>query len=337
MTTPQQPINSGFSAASTTADVIAGIDLSGKVAIVTGGYSGLGLETVRTLHDAGASVIVPTRDRTRAVRALSGLERVEIEDMDLLDSSSITAFAQTFLSSKRALHVLVNSAGIMASPLARDSRGYESQFATNHLGHFQLVAHLRPALSAARGARVIAVSSWGHHYSPVDFDDPHFEHRDYDRWRAYGQSKTANILFAVALDARAASEGIRAFSLHPGAIVGTGLEKHLSAAELRAAGVIDQHGKPVLDPKRGLKTVAQGAATSVWCATSPQLDDKGGVYCENCEVAPLSAQGDRPWKTGDSMHTPGVLPYAVNAENAERLWRLSEQLLGAHLPVHPID
>lgn len=329
-TTPQQSIHSGFDTASTTADVIAGIDLSGRVAIVTGGYAGLGLETVRALHGAGATVIVPARDRTKAVRALSGLERVEIAALDLLEPASIAAFADTFLRSQRALHILVNNAGIMASPLTRDARGYESQFATNHLGHFQLVAELRPALRAARGARVVCVSSWGHHYSPVFFEDPHFEHRAYDRWLAYGQSKTANILFASRLDARAADDGIRAFSLHPGAILDTGLKKHLTTRELRAAGVIDDRGQPILDPTRGLKTAEQGAATSVWCATSPQLNDKGGVYCENCDVAPLSAHGDRAWKTGDAMHTPGVLPYAVDPEQAERLWELSEQLLGTH-------
>jgi NAD(P)-dependent dehydrogenase (short-subunit alcohol dehydrogenase family) len=328
MSTPQAPTGSGFGAASATSDVIKGIDLSGKVAIVTGGYSGLGLETVRTLRSAGATVIVPARDHGKATTALAGISGVEIQPMDLLDPASIAAFAERFLASGQPLHILVNSAGIMACPLARDARGYESQFATNHVGHFQLVAQLRPALRQANGARVVSVSSWGHRYSPVVFEDPNFEHRDYDRWAAYGQSKTANILFAVALDERAKAEGIRAFSLHPGSIVGTGLEKHVTRDELRAAGVIDESGNPVLDPARQLKTVEQGAATSVWCATSPQLDGMGGVYCENCDVArPVTKDGGAAPHSGDSTRNFGVMPYAIDPEAADRLWSLSERLI----------
>ncbi len=340
MSIPQAPIGSGFGAASTAAEVIRGCDLSGKTAVVTGGYSGIGLETARALHSAGAKVTVPARDHDKAVRALQGLDGVEIEAMDLIDPASIDAFAERFLASGQPLHILVNSAGIMACPLARDSRGYESQFATNHLGHFQLVARLWPALRQANGARVVSVSSWGHRRSPVMFEDPNFERRDYDRWSAYGQSKTANVLFALALDGRGKSERVRAFSLHPGIIVDTGLGKHLSREELRALGVIDEHGKPILDPAKNLKSVEQGAATSVWCATSPQLDGMGGVYCENCDIAPLvpkqdeadsgidsTSQSSRAIRQGGS--TPfGVMPYAIDPEAADRLWSLSEQLLG---------
>jgi NAD(P)-dependent dehydrogenase (short-subunit alcohol dehydrogenase family) len=212
MPTLQKPIGSGFGAASTAGDVIKGIDLSNRGAIVTGGYSGIGLETTRALRSAGAKVIVPARDHDKAATGLKGLEGVEIEAMDLLDPASIDAFAQRFLASGQPLHILVNSAGIMACPLARDSRGYESHFATNHLGHFQLVARLWPALRQANAARVVSVSSWGHRHSPVVFEDPNFERRDYDRWLAYGQSKTANILFlfALAVDERGKSEGVRA-------------------------------------------------------------------------------------------------------------------------------
>jgi NAD(P)-dependent dehydrogenase (short-subunit alcohol dehydrogenase family) len=322
----QKPIGSGFGAASTADDVIKGINLSGKIAIVTGGYSGLGRETARMLRSAGAQVIVPARDLDRAATAVGGCD-VEIQPMDLLDPTSIDVFAERFLATGQPLHILVNSAGIMACPLARDARGYESQFATNHLGHFQLVARLWSALRQANGARVISVSSWGHHYSPFVFADPNFERRDYDRWSAYGQSKTANILFAVALDERGKTDGVRAFSLHPGSIVGTGLERHLSREELRAAGVIDENGMPILDPARNLKTVEQGAATSVWCATNPQLDGMGGIYCENCDIAALEAV-DTPigWKFGDSRRRSGVMPYAVDPKAAEQLWILSEML-----------
>ena len=328
MYSSQIPISSGFGAASTAADVIKGIDLSNTTAIVTGGYSGLGLETARVLHAAGSKVIVPTRDRAKAAKALAGLDGIEIEAMDLLDPASIEAFASRFIETARPLNILVNSAGIMVCPLARDARGYESQFATNHLGHFQLVKHLLPALRQANGARVVSVSSWGHHFSPVVFEDPNFDRRDYDRWSAYGQSKTANILFTVALDARCKAQGVRAFSLHPGTIVGTGLEKHVSVEELQAAGVIDEQGNRVLDPDRNLKTVEQGAATSVWCATSPRLKAMGGLYCENCDIAPIETDRTGPgWKTGDSTRRAGVMPYAIDAEAAERLWDLSEQLL----------
>lgn len=326
--TPQEPINSGFNGASTAEEVIKDIDLSGKVAIVTGGYSGLGLETVRVLCLAGAKVIVPTRDRDKAVHALEGIEGVEIELMDLLDPASIDAFSDKFLASGQPLHILVNSAGIMACPLARDPRGYELQFATNHLGHFQLVTRLWPALVSANGARVVSVSSWGHHYSPLVFDDPNFEHRDYDRWKAYGQSKTANILLAVEVDKRGKDKGIRAFSLHPGSIVGTGLEKHLSNEELRNAGVIDENDKPILDPAKNLKTVAQGAATSVWFATSPQLNGMGGVYGENCDISRMEST-ENNWNIGDSKRVTGVMYYAVDPEAADKLWSLSEQLTGA--------
>lgn len=327
----QKPIGSGFDAASTADDVLKGIDLTGKVAIVTGGYSGLGRETARALKSAGAKVIVPARDRDRAAAALMGIDGIDIEAMDLLDPVSIDAFVERFLASGQPLHMLVNSAGIMACPLSRDARGFESQFATNHLGHFQLTARLLPALRRAKGARVVSVSSWGHRYSPVVFDDPNFEHRAYDRWAAYGQSKTANILFAVALDARGKEGGIRTFSLHPGSILGTGLEKHVSNEELVKAGVIDEAGRPILDPARNLKTVEQGAATSVWCATSPRLDGMGGLYCENCDIAPLlSSEAEARGHSDSTRRTGslGVMPYAVDPEAADRLWALSERLLG---------
>jgi NAD(P)-dependent dehydrogenase (short-subunit alcohol dehydrogenase family) len=325
----QKPIDSGFGAASTASDVIKGIDLTGKIAIVTGGYSGLGLETTRVLHAAGAKIIVPARDSNKAAKALRGLNGIEIEVMDLLDPASIDAFAEKFLDSGRPLHILVNSAGIMASPLTRDARGYEAQFATNHLGHFQLTARLWPALQQAKGARVVAVSSRGHRYSPIVFEDPHFEHREYDPMSAYGQSKTANILFALALDKRGKAENIRAFSVHPGSIVNTDLNRYTTKEILRKMGVIDEQGNPILDPLRQLKTVEQGASTSVWCATNPKLANIGGVYCENNDVASIVTNPDPmdPLSGADSKGNFGVMLHAVDPEAAERLWNLSEQLI----------
>ncbi|HEY0192521.1 MAG TPA: SDR family NAD(P)-dependent oxidoreductase, partial [Kofleriaceae bacterium] len=241
------------------------------------------------------------------------------------DPASIDGCAARLVARHGAIHLLINNAGIMASPLARDPRGYEAQFATNHLGHFQLTARLWPALVAARGARVVELTSWGHRFSAMRFDDPNFERRDYDRWLAYGQSKTANALFAVALDRRGAAHQVRAFAVHPGRIL-TPLVRHLSAAELQQARVIDEAGRPIASPET--KTPAQGAATSVWCATSPQLDGKGGVYCENVDLAavvPATRQG-APQGLGDSAVETGVMPYAIDPEAAEQLWALSERL-----------
>jgi NAD(P)-dependent dehydrogenase (short-subunit alcohol dehydrogenase family) len=279
-------------------------------AIVTGARSGLGRETARVLAERGARVITPVRP-----------------EFDLLDPASIDAFADRFLAAGEPLDLLVNCAGIMAAPLSRDARGYESQFATNHLGHFQLTNRLWPALTAAESARVVSVSSRGHRYSPVLFDDPSFEHTPYDPWVAYGQSKTANILFAVALDKRGRDHGVRAFSLHPGSIAGTGLEKHVPPQMLIDAGIITADGTPTIDPARGLKTVEQGAETILWCATSPELDGLGGLYCEDCAVAPIAPPLTGKSSMADGTRAHGVQRYAIDPDNAERLWKLSEEML----------
>jgi NAD(P)-dependent dehydrogenase (short-subunit alcohol dehydrogenase family) len=323
MSTPQAPIGSGFGAASTAEDVIRGQDLSGRVAIVTGGYSGIGLEAARVFAAAGAAVIIPARDQERARKAIAPFPGLSLETLDLMDPASIDGFADRFLATGRPLHFLVNNAAIMANPLTRDARGYESQFSTNHLGHFQLTARLWPALSKAQGARVVAVSSRGHVFAGVDFDDPNFEHRAYEPHIAYGQSKTANALFAVALDARGKDQGIRAFSLHPGGIVTTGLIRHLSAEQISASGYVDEQGRPVIDPENNKKTIEQGAATTVWCATSRQLDGLGGVYCENCDISKAVP--------ADSKELLGVRPWATDPAFAERLWALSERLTGVSI------
>jgi NAD(P)-dependent dehydrogenase (short-subunit alcohol dehydrogenase family) len=328
MTQKQHPLGSGFTAASTTDDVIAGIDLAGRNVVVTGGHIGLGLETTRALSRAGASVTVGVRNPDRAAPALAGLERVEISRLDLLDPASINAFVARYRDSGRPLHILINNAGIMGGALQRDARGYEAQFATNHLGHFQLTLGLLPALQAAAGARVVEVSSWGHHLSDIRWDDPHFE-TGYDGMIAYGQAKTANVLFAVELDQRWAGDGIRGYSLHPGQIVGTSLAPWLGETELRAMGLVDDSGQPIIDPDRDMKTTAQGASTSVFAATSPLLADIGGVYLKDSDVAVLddiTITVDPDIAAAAVSTDAGVAPYAVDAESARRLWELSEQL-----------
>lgn len=334
MSSLQQPIHSGFNAASTAAEVIQGIDLKGKTAIVTGGYSGLGLETVRVLLAAGAEVIVPARDIARAQTQMGAVQGAQVWAMDLLDPQSIDAFAERFLASHKTLHVLINNAGIMALPeLSLDARGYELQFATNHLGHFQLVARLWPALKAANGARIVSLSSRGHRFSSVVFEDINFTQRAYDPWLAYGQSKTANVLFAVELDRLGQEHGIRAFAVHPGGIVDTNLAKHIDLEEFRAMGVLDADSKPIIDPFNGLKNVQQGASTQVWCATNSALNGLGGVYCEDTEVAVLMLEP----KAGDFSLTMegfaqgGVKAYALDAESAKRLWAVSEDMTGVSL------
>ena len=310
MTTEQKPLKSGFGAKTTAREVLAGIDLTGRLAIVTGGYSGVGLETTRALAEAGATVVVPARTEEKARTALASIPRVELETLELIDPASIDAFAVRFLRTGRPLDILINNAGIMAPPLRRDARGYESQFATNHLGHFQLTARLWPVLRWAEKARVVSVSSTGISFGGIDFDDPNFERREYDKWKAYGQSKTANALFAVALDKLGQAQGIRAFSVHPGGIA-TDLARDLSAEELAFEGE--------------LKTPEQGAATSVWCATSPQLEGKGGVYCIDVDIADVISDFT-PQRPG--QQPTGVLSRAVDPDLAEQLWRLSERMTG---------
>jgi len=315
----QKPIGSGFNAMSTASDVIKDIDLTGKVAIVTGGNTGIGLETTKTLAAAGATVIVPARDIQKANKNLSGIPNVEVAAMDLINPASIDSFAANFLTSARPLHLLINNAGIMWVPLRRDSRGIESQLATNYLAQFQLTARLYPALKKANGARVINVSSHGHQFARFDFDDPNFLHRPYETLHGYGQSKTACNLFALELDTRARLFNIRAYSLHPGSIGGTELAREAPLELFQQMGLYDAHGNITPEVAATLKTIAQGAATTVWCATSPMLNTIGGVYCDNSDIAPL---------TNSSSGSGGVNPYSLDETSAKRLWTLSEEMTG---------
>lgn len=326
--TRQKPIGSGFNAASTSDEVIKDIDLSGKTAIVTGGYVGLGLETTKKLAGAGAKVIVPARSREKAEKYLEGVENVSIEAMDLMDIESVNAFADRFLAKGEPLHLLINNAGIMATPLNRDARGNESQFATNHLGHFQLTNRLWPALKQASGARIVNLSSRGHHFSPVVFEDVNFERREYDRWAAYGQSKTANILFTVSLDEKGKTDNIRAIAVHPGGIFDTELTRHIDLSDPIFKGFLDESGQPILDPEKGMKTLEQGAATQIWAATNPRLENTGGVYAEDCEIAEIAGIAEGTPVANEVASRKGVMPYAIDRENADRLWTLSEKLIG---------
>lgn len=326
--TQQKPIGSGFNAASTSDEVIKGIDLSGKTAIVTGGYVGLGLETTKKLVEAGARVIVPARSREKAEKYLEGIENVEIEEMDLMNIDSVNAFAEKFLAKGEPLHLLINNAGIMATPLTRDERGNESQFATNHLGHFQLTNRLWSALKQANGARIVNLSSRGHHFSPVVFEDVNFEQREYDRWSAYGQSKTANILFTVSLNERGKADNIRAFAVHPGGIFDTELTRHIDLTDPIFKGFVDENGNAILDPEKGMKTLEQGASTQIWAATNPKLEGFGGVYTEDCEIAEIAGINNGTPVADEVASRKGVMPYAIDKENADRLWALSEELMG---------
>lgn len=304
----QHKLGSGFGAHSTARDVLAGIDLTGKSVLVTGGYSGLGLAGVRALADAGARVVVPARRPEVAREALRDVPRVDVRELDLGDLASVREFSDRLLGDGRTLDIVINNAGIMACPETRVGPGWEAHFATNHLGHFALVNRLRPAFTDA--TRVVSVASSGHFLSGIRWDDLQF--RDgYDRWLAYAQSKTANALFAVHLNAL----GVRAFAVHPGSIL-TPLQRHIPRDEQIAQGWMDADGTPA----EGFKTPGQGAATAIWAATSPLLDGLGGLYAQDCDVAEPA--------TGDDMLIGGVKPWAVDPDDAARLWKISADLTG---------
>jgi len=328
----QTRLGSGYSSTSTAAEVIKGIDLSSKIAIVTGGYAGVGLETVKTLVKAGAEVWVPARDVEKARKNLAGISSVTVKPMDLMDPASIDEFARMFLGVRDRLDLLINNAGIMWAPLRRDSRGNESQLSTNHLGHFQLTARLWPALKRAGKARVVTISSFGHQIAPFHFEDPNFERREYETLQGYGQSKTANNLFSVELDHRGKDLGVRAYSVHPGSVNGTDLGREAPVELFKQMGMFDANGKIFPEVERKLKTIPQGAATTVWCATSSLLNNIGGVYCEDADVAGLD-RGDIEHKYDEPSTLHGVKPYSVDAGNAQRLWKLTEQMTQLKFPV----
>lgn len=316
---PDTAITSKFGPKPAALEVIAGHDLHGRDAIVTGGASGIGVETVRALASAGARVVLAARNEAAAngvaatLRSETANAAIETEMLDLASLASVRAFVERYLAKDRPLHILINNAGVMATPHSETADGFEMQLGTNHLGHFALATGLLPALKAAGKARVVSLTSIAHRRSDIDYDDPNFRQRPYDAFSAYGQSKTANALFAVEMTRRYSGDGITSNAVMPGGIM-TGLQKHLPREAQIAAGWIDEAGN--INPR--FKTTAQGAATSIWAAVGPELDGVGGLYLENCGVA-------QPWTKENPFE--GVAPYALDPANARRLWDLSEELI----------
>lgn len=304
----------------TTDEVLAAIDLTGKVAIVTGASGGLGAETARALASKGAAVTIAARDLTRAqamadqIKESTGNPNVDVGELELDKPYSVRAFAKNYLANHNELNLLINNAGVMACPLSRTKQGWEMQFATNHLGHFLLTCLVSPALVKGSPARVVNLSSGGHNFAPVDFDDIHFNHRDYDKFQSYGQSKTANILFSIELDNRLKDRGVRVNAVHPGVIM-TDLGRHMSEQDIQAI----MGNRPEGSPAMVFKEIPAGAATSVWMATSPDLEGVGGQYAQDCGlVEPDTADAG----------TGGWAKWAQGTDDARRLWSISEEMLG---------
>ena len=317
----QIPVKSEFNRNSTGAEVLANLNLTGKVAIVTGGYSGIGLETTRALTSKGVKVIVPVRSMDKAKQNLGEVPGdIQIETLDLSDLTSISNFSEKMVHELKSLDYLINNAGIMACPESRIGPGWEAQFGVNHLGHFNLTHRLMPLIQNTEGARVVSLTSTAHKISGIRWEDIHYTTHNYDKWQAYGQSKTANALFANALSRRLKKTGGLAFAVHPGGIF-TPLQRHLPKEEMVALGWIDQDGNPTELAKAGFKSPEQGCSTTLWAATSKLLEDKPGVYCEDCNIAAPTET------TGPMARYFGVDDHACDDESAERLWQLSKSMI----------
>jgi NAD(P)-dependent dehydrogenase (short-subunit alcohol dehydrogenase family) len=314
---------SEFGWSSTTDEVLAGIDLSGRTVFITGANSGLGRETARAMASRGAHVIMAGRDQDKLDEAVAAIQaghpkaQLDTITVDLGSLENIRAATSRARQRFQKIDLLINNAGVMATPFLHTADGFEMQFGTNHLGHFALTGELFPLIERGHLKRIVNLSSRGHHFAPVDFEDPHFERRAYDPWTSYGHSKTANVLFTVGLEARFAVLGIHAYAVHPGGIQ-TNLGRHMTPEMMEAlmARVTSS------DAGFAWKTIPQGAATSCWAATAPELEGKGGVYCEDCHVAEVD----------DESSTGGVRSYALNPSFADRLWKLSEELTGVQYP-----
>lgn len=310
---------SNFGAQSTADDVLEGKDLSGKTVFVTGGNSGLGQETARAMAAKGAHVVIAGRDQAKLDEAKAAIEsevagaNVETIVGDLGSLDSIRACGKEANERFDKIDILINNAGVMACPYAETTDGFEMQFGTNHLGHFALTKQLMPLVEKGQDKRIVNLSSRGHHFAPVNLEDPNFDNREYDKWASYGQAKTANVLFSVGLEKRFGDKSIHAYAVHPGGIQ-TNLGRHLTEEDIAAlmARVTTN------DEEFAWKTIPQGAATTCWAATAPELEGKGGLYCEDCHVA----------ENDDQSSDGGVRSYAIDPATADRLWTLSEEMTG---------
>ncbi|MGY6551207.1 MAG: SDR family NAD(P)-dependent oxidoreductase [Erythrobacter sp.] len=315
---------SGFGKETTTDEVLAGHDMSGQTVFVTGGNSGLGQETGRAMAARGAHVVLMGRDGAKleeaaaTIRAEQPAAQLETITGDLGSLVSLAACAAEARERLKKIDLLINNAGVMACPHETTADGFERQFGTNHLGHFALTAHLMPLVEAGSAKRIVNLSSRGHQFASVDFDDPNFEERAYDPWVSYGQSKTANVMFSVALEGRYAARGIHSYAVHPGGIQ-TNLGRHMTPE--MTASLMERISKS--DSGFAFKSIAQGAATTCWAATAPELAGTGGVYCEDCHVAEVD----------DTSSSGGVRSYALDPANAARLWQISEELTGISYPI----
>lgn len=320
---------SGFNSETTTDEVLEGIDLTAKRIVITGAASGLGRESARALASKGASITMAARDAAKNEAAAGQVRSqvpgadLELRELDLASLESVRSFAKGFLADHDKIDVLMNNAGVMACPHGRTHDGFELQLGTNHIGHFLLTNLLAPALIAAAPSRVVCLSSGAHGMAGMDFDDPMFEEREYDPWIAYGQSKTANALFALELNRRLASKSVSAYAVHPGMIM-TALGRHLTpetmeAMQKRVAERAAEEGTPVTDaPAMTFKPLEAGAATQVWAATSPSLAEHGGAYLGDCQLGvPGGNEGER-----------GIKEHAADPELAARLWAASEEWVG---------
>ena len=320
----QKPTNSEFHSKTNADEITKGIDISNKTAIVTGGYSGIGLETTRALVTAGAKVIIPAKRKEIACKNLEGIvPNEDIVEMNLENLNSVKKFTEDFKENFKKLDLLINNAGIMACPETRIGNGWESQFAVNHIGHFLLTKELMDTMAENDSARFVSLSSSAHSLTGILWDDIHFQNNPYDKWMAYGQSKTASSLIAIEFHRRMVDKGVSGFSVHPGGIL-TPLQRHLQKEEMVALGWIDENGSPSEMAKNFFKTTSQGASTTLWCATSSSLNGIGGVFCEDCDIAKRKNEVDE-----SLQRYFGVADWAVDTEEASKLWDVTEKMLAS--------
>ncbi len=320
----QTPTKSGFHSKTNADEITNGIDLNEKIAIVTGGYSGIGLETTRELVATGAKVVIPAKRTEVAIQNLKGIVSKEnIVEMDLGNLNSVMKFTKDFKESFGKLDLLINNAGIMACPETRIGNGWESQFAVNHIGHFLLTKELMDTMAENDNARFVSLSSSAHSLTGILWDDIHFQNNPYDKWMAYGQSKTASSLIAIEFHRRMFDKGVSGFSVHPGGIL-TPLQRHLQKEEMVALGWMDEDGSPSEMVKNFFKTPSQGASTTLWCAISSSLNGIGGVFCEDCDIAKTKNEVDE-----SLQRYFGVADWAVDTEEASKLWDVTEKMLAS--------